>query len=271
MNRHIPGPHPLNQDFAWRERLGPFRVIDAAQADDWNSLGYFVMRDVISAEDINKLVLAIDPLERRAEAYLEEKGGRIGIARANEITFTVHIVMRSSIVREFATSPLMTDLCLDLLGPDCRLYWDQAVYKKPGTAEEFPWHQDNGYNFVDPQDYLTCWIPLTPATIDNGCPWVVPGVHRQGTLRHWSTPLGYQCLTDVGNAQATPVMPGDMVVFSSLTPHRTGPNLTTGVRKAYILQYARDGAEMVSPEGTRTRQADTGRQFLVTRAGEPAA
>ena len=31
---------------------------------------------------------------------------------------------------------------------------------------------------------------------------------------------------------------GGAVVFSSLTPHLTGPNTTDGVRKAYILQYA---------------------------------
>ena len=45
-----------------------------------------------------------------------------------------------------------------------RLYWDQAVYKKPDTAASFPWHQDNGYAYVEPQQYLTCWIALTDAT-----------------------------------------------------------------------------------------------------------
>ena len=44
---------------------------------------------------------------------------------------------------------------MDLLGPDVRLYWDQAVYKKPETPREFPWHQDTGYVFTEPQDYLT--------------------------------------------------------------------------------------------------------------------
>ncbi|MCH8850408.1 MAG: hypothetical protein IIC89_06245, partial [Chloroflexi bacterium] len=33
-----------------------------------------------------------------------------------------------------------------------------------------------------------------------------------------------------------------IVVFSSLTPHMTGPNTTSDVRKAYILQYAPTGA-----------------------------
>ena len=87
-------------------------------------------------------------------------------------------------------------MCADLIGPDVRLYWDQAVYKKPGTESPFPWHQDNGYAFVEPQQYLTCWVALTDATEDNGCPWVVPGLHRRGALAQ-STP------TSASSASAT--------------------------------------------------------------------
>jgi hypothetical protein len=39
---------------------------------------------------------------------------------------------------------------------------------------------------------------------------------------------------------------GGAVVFSSLTPHFTGPNLTSDVRKAYIVQYAPDGAAVLN-------------------------
>ena len=61
---------------------------------------------------------------------------------------------------------------------------------------------------------------------------------------------------------------GSVVVFSSLTPHRTGPNRTDAVRKSYILQYAPDGAEVVdTATGRRTRQDDPTRQFPVLRDG----
>ncbi|MEZ5248214.1 MAG: hypothetical protein R2713_03060 [Ilumatobacteraceae bacterium] len=48
-------------------------------------------------------------------------------------------------MRQFASRPEFADLCHDLVGPDVRLYWDQAVYKKPEKPRRFPWHQDNGY------------------------------------------------------------------------------------------------------------------------------
>ena len=89
----------------------------------------------------------------------------------------------------------MTDLCADLLGPDVNLYWDQAVYKKPEKPRRVPWHQDNGYTYIEPQQYLTIWLALTDATEDNGCPVVAPGVHRMGTLAHtYVEPLGLRVL-----------------------------------------------------------------------------
>jgi ectoine hydroxylase-related dioxygenase (phytanoyl-CoA dioxygenase family) len=69
------------------------------------------------------------------------------------------------------------------------LYWDQAVYKKPEKPHRVPWHQDNGHTYCEPQQYLTCWVALVDATVDNGCPWVLPRGHRAGALRHhWVKP-----------------------------------------------------------------------------------
>jgi ectoine hydroxylase-related dioxygenase (phytanoyl-CoA dioxygenase family) len=104
------------------------------------------------------------------------------------------------------------------------------------------WHQDNGYTFVEPQSYLTCWIAITDATLENGCVTVMPGAHRDGTLAHRSTPIGFECWGDARAARAVPVAAGSIVVFTSLTPHFTAANVTDAVRKAYIVQYAPGGA-----------------------------
>ena len=69
---------------------------------------------------------------------------------------------------------------------------------------------------------------------------VVPGLHRRGTLAHRFTDDGFVCLDDPDDVVTVPARAGSIVVFSSLTPHCTGPNLTDEVRKSYILQYAVD-------------------------------
>jgi phytanoyl-CoA hydroxylase len=274
--KDVGGPerHALNGGFEWVEHLGPFRRISPSQARHYDSHGFFVLSGALAPGEVDALVEAIDPFEEEQEAALRtHEGGRFFIARADEITFTVHLVTRSTALREFTRCPLLVDLCADLLGPDARLYWDQAVYKKPGTDASFPWHQDNGYAFVEPQQYLTCWVALTEATVENGCPWVVPGLHRRGTLAHRLSDTGLVCLSDPEEAVAVPANRGDIVVFSSLTPHATGPNLTGEVRKAYIVQYAPTGAEVLRPaaDGSVARVAadDPGRQYEVLQGGQP--
>ncbi len=209
---------------------GPFRLITDEQARSFNERGFFVLENAIDPAAIVRVRDAIDPFEAKAEEFLRSRpDGRMGIAQADGITFTVHLVRLSSVLREFSASRTFQDLCHDLIGPDVRLYWDQAVYKKPEYPKPFPWHQDNGYTYVEPQAYLTCWVALNDATLDNGCPWVIPGGHLRGTLAHRLSKLGYVCREEDGpEALAVPVREGSVVVFSSLMPHRTGPNVTRG-------------------------------------------
>lgn len=255
-----PTPHPLNTGFEWNDAVPPFSLVTPDQANQWNADGYFLLKNVLDLTLLDALTAAIDPMEEKTNSYLRTvKARRQFIARADEITFALHPVLRSEAAKKFARHPVFVALCADLMGPGCRLYWDQAVYKKAGCPEEFPWHQDNGYNFVLPQNYLTCWVPLTDATKENGCPWVMPGIHRGGTLEHTRTDLGWQCLEGLDGAVPVEARRGDVVVFSSLTPHRTGPNKTTEERKAYILQYCHDGSMMYpshSQEG-RTEEGHT--------------
>jgi phytanoyl-CoA hydroxylase len=267
--------HPWNIGFDWADHSGPFRVCSPAQAQQFDRDGYFVMEGVLRPDEVAAVAAEIDTFEARLEDLLRTQDGeRISIAEAGAITFTTHLVLQSANLRALACHPTILDLCADLIGPDVRLYWDQAVYKKPEKPRRFPWHQDNGYTYVEPQQYLTCWLALTDATVESGCPWVVPGLHRLGTLRHrYVDPLGYECLTDHSDKVPAEVGAGGIVVFSSLTPHLTGPNTTAGVRKAYILQYAPDGARRLDgdptagpPVGT-TPMDDPGRQFPVLVGG----
>ena len=69
---------------------------------------------------------------------------------------------------------------------------------------------------------------------------------------------------------------GSIVVFTSLTPHATGANRTSGARKAYIVQLALDGTCQTRPNPDtgaieKLVQNDPARQFLITRSAEPAA
>ena len=268
--------HPWSRGFAWQPSPPPHRRLAADQVAAFDRDGYVVVEEVFDPATVAEVVGEIDRFEAGVEAYLAGlEDQRISIAEAGAITFTTHLVTRSPRLAAFARDPFFTGVCADLVGPDVNLYWDQAVYKKPEKPRRFPWHQDNGYAFVEPQQYLTCWVALTDATADNGCPQVAPGRHRAGTLSHtYVEPLGWECFEDPGDVAVAEVRAGGVVVFSSLTPHLTGPNVTADVRKAYILQYAPAGAVVLQgrppddPTGRRPAD-DPDRQFPVVRGREP--
>jgi ectoine hydroxylase-related dioxygenase (phytanoyl-CoA dioxygenase family) len=277
MGTEVVERHPWNRDFEWADHSGPFRALTPEQVAQFDGDGYVVVPELVDADTLAELTADLDRFDDEVDAFLKGMPDeRFSIAESGALTVGLHAVTKSEAARRVSRHPAILDLCADLIGPDVRLYWDQAVYKKTEKPRRVPWHQDNGYTYVEPQAYLTVWLALTDATLENGCPWIAPGRHRLGTIsHHYVDPLGHECLTDVPDAVAAPVPAGGAVVFSSLTPHLTGPNTTDGVRKAYILQYAPDGAAVLEGDPAAGEPSGTApcthpkRQYEVLRGGVP--
>ena len=277
MGQDVLERHPWNHEFEWVDHAGPFRRLTVDEAAQFDRDGFVVVPELLDAGALAELTADLDALDDEVDAFLKGMPDeRFSIAESGALTVSLHAVTRSEAARAASRHPAILDLCADLVGPDVRLYWDQAVYKKTEKPRRVPWHQDNGYTYVEPQAYLTVWLALTDATLDNGCPWIAPGRHRLGTItHHYVDPLGHECLTDVPDAVAAEVPAGGAVVFSSLTPHLTGPNTTEDTRKAYILQYAPSGAAVLQgdpDDGDHTGLAPCthpARQYEVLRGGVP--
>jgi hypothetical protein len=283
-----PALHPWNRGFDWAPAPpgdggpdasgdgGPDASGDgglgAERLRSWNEDGFFVLEGAFDPDERAALLADLDPLDAEVTAFLATRpDGKLYVAEQGNLTFSLHPTLRSERARAFCRHPVFQRLTRSLVGPDVRLYWDQAVYKKPERPGTLPWHQDNGYTYVEPQQYLTCWVALTDATRENGCPWVAPGLHRRGTLAHRWTDAGWECLAaDPPDARPVEVSAGDIVVFSSLTPHKTGPNTSDAVRKAYIVQFAPDGAVALRDGLPPEPQDHPERQFPILTGGRAA-
>ncbi len=192
--------------------------------------GYFNLGRVFSEAELAELGCAYD---RALSAPM-----RIGERGRSKFEYGPLLQLRDPVLRQFATSPALVGPLLDLLGPDVRLYWDQAVSKPPGTGSETPWHQDNGYGAVVPAEYVTTTLALDPMTLENGCLWIQPGSHHDGPKPHRDTggffQIGYE-----GDAKGEPLVlaAGEVGVFSSLTMHRAGPNPSAHPRRSWVVQF----------------------------------
>jgi hypothetical protein len=257
--------HQWNTSFEWQNHQATSGVLTQTQIDQFDQDGYVVVNDIFTADELRDLVAITDAADAEAVAVLAaQPNERIAISEKGAITFAGQLASKIPEIRRFVKNPTIMGACRDLVGPNVRMYHDQTVYKQIEKPRRFPWHQDNGYLFVTPQHYLTCWISLNGATLENGCPQVVTELHKHGTMSHYIVPtLGYECFeTPPKNPVIAEVKAGGAVFFSSLTPHLTGPNTSNSVRKAYIVQYARSDAVVM--EGNANEGNPTGSHLIAT-------
>jgi phytanoyl-CoA hydroxylase len=211
-------------------------MLTAEQRKQMSEQGYLVFEPYFNDCEIERLTSIMDGFAIQHQEELRKVGTQ-GISRANEISFYNNIAQQKPEVKEFVTQDRLLAFGIELIGPDLTLHVNQLVYKYPEAAKDFPWHQDNGYRVIEPEEYLSCWIALSDATTDNGCLWVLPGSHRQGLIPHEDTPIGKQCYFGSNPGVAVQVKKGGLVIFSSMLVHRSGPNRSKDVRKSFLVQY----------------------------------
>lgn len=218
-------------------------VIKAEQREQLDEHGYCVLEDVFTRAEMDALAEWIEALRARHEEEIRKQGGTQGISRAGEIQFTAFLAEQDPRIADFCRRPEMVAIATQLLGPDVDLYWNQSVFKQPEGDKEFPWHQDDGYTPVEPSPYLTLWLAVNDATPENGCISVLPGSHKRGLAPHEHTPIGLVCYPNDAPDQGerVPLRAGSIAAFWSLTMHKSGPNRSRGVRKAYVVQYSKAG------------------------------
>ena len=203
--------------------------------------GFIVFENAVPQEQLSELRHACDAL--LAEP-VDDGGGtrhRIGLGTARR--FLAHRHAEFPAVEQFLLSPTVAGrLSPTLASREAYLFNEQFVVKGAGTGASFAWHQDGAYVGFDHRAYVTVWIALDDASVDNGCIWVLPrDLDAEPRLdpHHWNDQTndlsGYQG-DDPGQPIECPA--GTMLVFSSLTLHRSGSNTTERPRRAYVCQYS---------------------------------
>ncbi|MCZ7647783.1 MAG: phytanoyl-CoA dioxygenase family protein [Planctomycetota bacterium] len=239
-------------------------LLSERQLAQYRDEGYFVTAPAFEPGELAEMIAEFDRLHaqcvRDADATGEEK--RIRFARLRPFIGQAHL--KSEAISRFTRAPIYLEICRNFIGPDADLYYNQVVIKPPEGGLAFGWHQDSGYGITEPLEYVTCWTAIGPAFKENGCVWVIPGSHKRGLLEHVRGPESLDAVVD-DERGAIPVElePGQIAVFSSLTLHRSGPNVSKTVRRGFVPQYH---VPMVRDKATGQPHGDL---FPVLRGGKP--
>jgi hypothetical protein len=219
--------------------------------NEFENEGYTICKGFFNADEMTTLRAAVKHAHERVEKKSRlDKGG---------LHFKHNLYLRSELIRQFISQQKIVHFLRDVCGPDIWCRWDQTVDKAPG-GEEFPWHQDNGYNGLT-DGHFQFWIAMSPMTKENGGLWVQRGSHKHGNLPHNLVGNHLVCPGNEADAQFVGADAGDVALFSSFTLHRTAPNTTDKPRVAYVVEYM--SMDHFDP------YIDSP-YFVVARNGEPA-
>ncbi len=231
-------------------------TVSDAQKKQFEAEGYFVLERVIPDEHLEMLREDCAHFIDLIHAEMDRKGvDTLGISHRGSRYFIGKRHKQSERLPAFLFSDLMADICRATIGDTAYLFHEAFVVKAAERGMKFGWHQDSGYVGHDHRPYVSCWCPLDDVGEENGTVYILP-FERAGTRTRVEHVKEEGTNDKLGYFGADPGIPvivpaGSIAVFSSVTFHRSGPNLTDRMRRVYLVQYAADAARETE-EGTKS-------------------
>ena len=131
----------------------------------------------------------------------------------------------------------------DVLDGDPEIFKSTLISKWPGTTG-YKLHQDYpNWSSVDdaPSDhFVNVLIPIDPFDAGSGATEVFPR-HHHVVLEGPPDETIDETAIDFGDGVTLALAPGDVALIHSLTPHRSGPNVSTRNRESLLVTYVRAG------------------------------
>jgi ectoine hydroxylase-related dioxygenase (phytanoyl-CoA dioxygenase family) len=146
---------------------------------------------------------------------------------------------------QFASASVITDVAVDLLGPDVKFHHSKLNFKAPHGGEEVKWHQDIQFWPHTNYDLLTIGVFLEDVVAGMGEVGFVPGSHEGELFDLYDDAVWTGALAehDVDRARVRdavyPLGPaGTITVHSCRTVHGSAPNHSDRARPLLLQTYA---------------------------------
>lgn len=207
--------------------------------------GFAVIPGMFSADEIAEITRQLEA-HLRLDVASAPKGDLIvesDAERSLRCLFRIH--ERSAYFNQLMRDARLIQLVQQLFdGADAIADGTMLIDKAPLTTYEFPWHQDNAYQFWNPPDAVAVTLALDDSTAESGAIVCLAGSHRESILPHQPSGVfgaSRGLVSDPSTDESPPVTltlkPGDVSLHHVNTIHRTGPNHTSKHRRNLGFAY----------------------------------
>ncbi|KAL3900771.1 MAG: hypothetical protein SGPRY_012397 [Prymnesium sp.] len=217
------------------------------------------LRHAIATAALTSCPCALRLEERLAAAYAEDPE-RAPVSWASETRCS--FVFQGLLFRD----PTLCQLVEAITGRPAELASRYNVRSKLPAAlnASFPWHQDHAFFRMQyllkkqpAKRLLAVWAPLVPVSESNGAVEVAAGSHVVGLARHRRSGgfLAAEAEPSSAFERVIPSLsPGDLLLFTDLTMHRSGLNRLSTVRWSADWAYELEPADAICPPLTQPSQ-----------------
>jgi len=204
----------------------------------WEENRYLVLRGALDAPERERLSAWTEELEGWSETpgtwmkYFEPGPARLLCRVENFLPY--HDGLRALLER----SDLLR--CLEeLLGEPPVLFKEKLNFKLPGGGGFAP-HQDApAFTSFGQKYHVTLLLSADRMTPENGCLEMVDGFRAERILPQEDDGTLRRDVVEDLTWRPLPLEAGDLVLFDSYVPHRSGPNRSAEPRRALYVSYNR--------------------------------
>ena len=205
-------------------------VLSSEQVEHYEREGWVAPVEVMSESDAAALA---DHLEAAESAFPDQLHAEHRNNAHLAFPFLAELTRHPAIVRAASA----------LVGSDIALWSTVLFIKEPDSSAFVSWHQDAFYMSLEPSNFVTAWLALTPSTLESGCVSVIPGTHRARAAHH-DTFGDDNILTrgqevahvDTSAAVHLELRPGQMSLHHPWLVHGSQPNRTAKRRVGFAMQ-----------------------------------
>jgi ectoine hydroxylase-related dioxygenase (phytanoyl-CoA dioxygenase family) len=212
------------------------------QIETYRRKGYLHLPALFSNEDVeawdaeSRRLLKLG-LSREDNLRAVSKPLAPGVAIVDRLNPVIDL---SPIFMTLVRDSRITEAVDKLAGEPVLLFKDKLIYKMPGI-DGYAMHQDYSMWQTFPAGLINVLVSIDDANADNGGVEFFPGHHHRllsatGVIRYMNVEEASEIDVDSGEIIST--KPGDVVFFSDLTPHRSGPNRSGCMRRQLYLTYS---------------------------------